>query len=250
LVEADLDIIRRKIPQAGGEQPDDPVEPDAVTGIRASYAREVTDEFVVPFVTEDYTGMAQSDGVFFLNFRADRAREILSAIGDPAFAEFDVSARPRLAALLGMVRRRFAGDRVGQTPPGTELPPIVDDVHREARKLKLAVDSIETKAMALDLYRSQRHRQVSRLFHQLDFLSVPFGRFVAGPDYVGGTGLDLLIEHWEVGWSPATEAALVEASIHGATVAEARDRAYAAADKIQFDGKQMRRDIAARALER
>jgi phosphoribosylamine--glycine ligase len=36
----------------------------------------------------------------------------------------------------------------------------------------------------------------------------------------------------------------------GATPAEARDRAYAAADRIDFDGKQMRRDIAARAVER
>jgi phosphoribosylamine--glycine ligase len=36
----------------------------------------------------------------------------------------------------------------------------------------------------------------------------------------------------------------------GATPAEARERAYAAADRIEFDGKQMRRDIAARAVER
>ena len=36
----------------------------------------------------------------------------------------------------------------------------------------------------------------------------------------------------------------------GATPAEARERAYAAADRIEFDGKQLRRDIAARAVER
>jgi phosphoribosylamine--glycine ligase len=36
----------------------------------------------------------------------------------------------------------------------------------------------------------------------------------------------------------------------GATPAEARERAYASADKIDFDGKQLRRDIAARAVER
>jgi phosphoribosylamine--glycine ligase len=36
----------------------------------------------------------------------------------------------------------------------------------------------------------------------------------------------------------------------GATAAEARDRAYAAAERIEFDGKQMRHDIAARAVER
>jgi phosphoribosylamine--glycine ligase len=35
----------------------------------------------------------------------------------------------------------------------------------------------------------------------------------------------------------------------GETPAEARERAYAAADKIQFDGKQMRTDIALRAVE-
>jgi phosphoribosylamine--glycine ligase len=33
-------------------------------------------------------------------------------------------------------------------------------------------------------------------------------------------------------------------SARGAGVAEARDRAYAAADLIDFDGRQMRRDIA------
>jgi phosphoribosylamine--glycine ligase len=36
----------------------------------------------------------------------------------------------------------------------------------------------------------------------------------------------------------------------GATPREARDRVYAAAERIQFDGKQMRTDIAARAVER
>ena len=33
----------------------------------------------------------------------------------------------------------------------------------------------------------------------------------------------------------------------GETVAEARRRAYTAAEKVQFDGKQMRSDIALRA---
>ena len=36
----------------------------------------------------------------------------------------------------------------------------------------------------------------------------------------------------------------------GATPGEARERAYAAAERIQFDGKQMRRDIASRAVDR
>jgi phosphoribosylamine--glycine ligase len=36
----------------------------------------------------------------------------------------------------------------------------------------------------------------------------------------------------------------------GATPGEARDRAYASADRIDFDGKQLRRDIASRAVDR
>ena len=36
----------------------------------------------------------------------------------------------------------------------------------------------------------------------------------------------------------------------GATLAEARERAYAAADRIEFDGRQLRRDIAAEAAAR
>jgi phosphoribosylamine---glycine ligase len=36
----------------------------------------------------------------------------------------------------------------------------------------------------------------------------------------------------------------------GATPGEARDRAYAAAERIRFDGRQLRSDIAARAVDR
>jgi len=36
----------------------------------------------------------------------------------------------------------------------------------------------------------------------------------------------------------------------GATPGEARDRAYAAAERIDFDGKQLRSDIASRAVDR
>ncbi len=50
-----------------------------------------------------YDGMRDGDGVWCLNFRADRAREILRAMGEPGFAAFDTGPRPRLAALMGMV---------------------------------------------------------------------------------------------------------------------------------------------------
>ncbi len=75
----------------------------AIDAIDASYVADITDEFVEPHVVGDFAGMMDGDGLIFANFRADRAREILSALLDPAFDAFDRSAAPEFAATLGMV---------------------------------------------------------------------------------------------------------------------------------------------------
>jgi 2,3-bisphosphoglycerate-independent phosphoglycerate mutase len=71
--------------------------------VKTAYASNETDEFITPSVVGDYQGVRDGDGLFFLNFRADRAREILAAIGQPGFDAFATGQRPELAALLGMV---------------------------------------------------------------------------------------------------------------------------------------------------
>ena len=71
--------------------------------IARSYAKREMDEFVAPTVIGDYAGAKDGDGFFCLNFRSDRAREILAALADPGFAGFDAGQRPKWAALLGMV---------------------------------------------------------------------------------------------------------------------------------------------------
>ena len=75
----------------------------AEAAVSAAYARGETDEFIEPSVIGDPPGIRDGDGFFCLNFRADRAREILRAIGEPGFFEFETGTRPRLSALLGMV---------------------------------------------------------------------------------------------------------------------------------------------------
>ncbi len=75
----------------------------AVAAIEAGYGRGETDEFLTPTVIGDQRGIRNGDGVFFINFRADRARQLLQAIGEPGFSTFDVGRRPKLSALLGMV---------------------------------------------------------------------------------------------------------------------------------------------------
>lgn len=77
--------------------------PDANAAVAASYAKGETDEFLAPTVISDYAGAKDGDGFFCLNFRADRAREILSMLADPAFDAHPTGPRPAWSAMLGMV---------------------------------------------------------------------------------------------------------------------------------------------------
>ena len=79
------------------------VAPDAATAVIHSYAKGETDEFLAPTVIAGYRGAKDGDGIFCLNFRADRAREILAALGDPAFSAFATGHRPEWSTMLGMV---------------------------------------------------------------------------------------------------------------------------------------------------
>jgi 2,3-bisphosphoglycerate-independent phosphoglycerate mutase len=93
--------------------------PDAGSAIAAAYAKDVTDEFVPPAVIGDYRGMKDGDGLLCFNFRADRVRQILAAILDPAFAGFPRRRFLKLAAAAGMTHYSDELDKLLQTifPP-------------------------------------------------------------------------------------------------------------------------------------
>lgn len=65
----------------------------AKEAIEASYAAEVTDEFVEP-VSLDGRGMRDGDAAIFFNFRPDRARELTRALVDVDFDGFERCVRP------------------------------------------------------------------------------------------------------------------------------------------------------------
>ena len=76
---------------------------DVTAAIANAYEAGISDEFILPTVIQGYSGIKQDDGFFCLNFRADRVRQILSAIGDPSFSEIKIKNRPELTNLVGMV---------------------------------------------------------------------------------------------------------------------------------------------------
>ncbi len=64
--------------------------PSAGDAIRAAYARGETDEFVAPTVIDGTDGaLRDGDPIVHVNFRADRARQLVHALALPAFDAFD-----------------------------------------------------------------------------------------------------------------------------------------------------------------
>jgi 2,3-bisphosphoglycerate-independent phosphoglycerate mutase len=61
----------------------------ATQALADAYARDEADEFVRPTVIGVYGGMADGDSVVHLNFRADRARQLTSALALDDFDAFD-----------------------------------------------------------------------------------------------------------------------------------------------------------------
>ena len=102
--------------------------PDAAAAVAQAAARGETDEFIAATVIGSYGGARDGDGFYCLNFRADRAREILSALGDPAFAAYDPGVRPKWAALLGMVDYSTAHDAYMTTAyPKPDIPNTIGE---------------------------------------------------------------------------------------------------------------------------
>jgi 2,3-bisphosphoglycerate-independent phosphoglycerate mutase len=68
--------------------------PDPVTAIRRAYEAGETDEFVKPRVIAGTPRIRPGDGVFCVNFRADRMRQIVRALAVEGFDAFDTGTRP------------------------------------------------------------------------------------------------------------------------------------------------------------
>ncbi len=120
---------------------------DPLAAIDVSYAKEVTDEFVEPTVIAGYPGMAEGDGVLMANFRADRAREILAALLDPAFDGFRRGRVVRFAAAAGMVEYSEAHNRWLDTLfPGVDIQDTLGEVVAKSGLKQLRIAETEKYA--------------------------------------------------------------------------------------------------------
>ena len=116
----------------------------AQAAVADAYASKVYDEFIVPAAIGDYRGMKDGDGLLCFNFRADRVREILGAMLDPAFSGFARKRTVRFAAAVGMTQYSEELDRLMQTIfQPQSFPNILGEVVANAHRTQLRMAETE-----------------------------------------------------------------------------------------------------------
>jgi 2,3-bisphosphoglycerate-independent phosphoglycerate mutase len=122
-----------------GAHSDDPAQV-----LKDAYARDVTDEFVLPAIIGDYKGMHNGDGILCFNFRADRVREILGALLEPNFTGFERKRVIKFAAAAGMTRYSDElAPYLGVLFPPEKLEHILGQVASEAGRTQLRTAETE-----------------------------------------------------------------------------------------------------------
>jgi 2,3-bisphosphoglycerate-independent phosphoglycerate mutase len=102
---------------------------DAVAAVRASYARDVTDEFIEPVVIGDPAAsrIRAGDAAIFFNFRPDRARELSWALTRADFEGFDRGPNPPFPHYVQMTE--YADDILAPVAfPGEDLADVMAQV--------------------------------------------------------------------------------------------------------------------------
>ena len=118
--------------------------PDADAAIRDAYAHDISDEFVLPAVIGGYRGMRDGDGVLCFNFRADRVREILAALLDPAFSGFQRKRTVQFAGAAGMTQYSTHLDQfLGTIFPPQSMANVLGEVVSRAGRTQLRMAETE-----------------------------------------------------------------------------------------------------------
>ncbi len=131
----------------------------ALSAIRDSYVAGNLDEFVLPSAIGGYDGMNDGDGLFMANFRADRAREILTALVDPDFDGFQRLRTIKFAACSGMVRYSRALDPfLTALFSSVELQKVLGEVIADAGLKQLRIAETEKYAHVTFFFNGGRER--------------------------------------------------------------------------------------------
>lgn len=122
---------------------------------------------------------------------------------------------------IRILRRRMTGEGMGSLCAQADVPPILQDFEAQCKSLGIKIQSTLEKEAALSIFSEKKHRKMSRFFHRTVFLETSFARRIKGPNLQLKRDKNLIREIWKYKWSTQVPAALIDVSVHGATIEEA-----------------------------
>lgn len=114
----------------------------AIAALEAAYARDENDEFVTPTIIaaegEQAAVIANGDTVLFMNYRADRARQLTAAFTQPDFEGFERTLL-QLAEFVALTEYK-AGMNCPSAYPPVSLPNVLGEVlaDHDLKQLRIA----------------------------------------------------------------------------------------------------------------
>lgn len=122
--------------------------------------------------------------------------------------------------LLADARRVMSGDVLGQTPKTSGQPPLLSEAWQQGQTLGLDFAQTQVKTINLELYRKEKHREISRYLHLMSWIESDLATWQSGPDFVNSHQMGLMNEQWRYAWTPQVEARLLRRMLDGASLKE------------------------------
>lgn len=121
---------------------------DVTQALQAAYDRDENDEFVAATIvagSDQDSQITDGDSVIFMNFRADRARELTKSFVDTDFNEFEQAQRPALSDFVMLTEYAADIDTSCAYPP-SQLPNCLGEYMEKLNKTQLRIAETEKYA--------------------------------------------------------------------------------------------------------
>lgn len=131
---------------------------NALEALDAAYERGESDEFVSPVTIGQPVSIQRGDAVFFMNFRADRAREMTRAFTDAELDTFERGPQQQLSAFVMLTEYADDLDAACAFPPET-LDNVLGEWLAKHNKTQLRISETEKYAHVTFFFSGGREQE-------------------------------------------------------------------------------------------
>lgn len=190
----------------------------AVLNMMVKTGREVRKKGGAVSAYDEICGYTMAEGLANLRGKPEPgAYELLDAVLS-SFVKGEYNLSTDMPVKL--LRKHMTGTTIGALCSDAEKPPVVQDFEEHCRHFGMKLHSTLEQEVTLSIFTSPKHRQMSMFFYRMYFLDTGFVKKIKGPNLKQKRDKNLMREIWKYKWSVHVTSALIDVSVHGATIAE------------------------------